>query len=58
MRCENNFCIYESNGKCMLNKISIDGLGMCAECIYPTIDEQILADAKQQLLKTYEKEDS
>ena len=58
MKCENSFCIYESNGKCILKNISIDGLGMCTECIYPAIDEKILADAKQKLLKIYEKEDN
>ena len=55
MDCENNFCIYESNGKCLLHEISIDSLGMCAECIYPDIDEEVLNQAKSRLLKTYKK---
>ncbi len=56
MKCENRFCIYESKGKCTLDKIYIDSLGMCAECIYPDIDEKILNQAKLKLLKSLEKD--
>ena len=33
MNCENKFCIYQNERKCMLNKVDIDSLGMCADCI-------------------------
>lgn len=55
MNCENNFCIYQSNGECILKEINIDGLGMCTECIYPNIDINILNKAKTDFLKRYEK---
>ena len=51
MKCENKFCIYESKGKCTLNEINIDSLGMCADCIYPDIDEKVLNQAKLKLLR-------
>lgn len=54
MICENVFCIYQFNGKCHAETINIDRLGMCTECIYPDIDENILNDAKLALLKKYE----
>ena len=54
MECENSFCIYQSQGKCLLDNISIDISGMCTECIYPDIDEKILNKAKSKLLKKYE----
>ena len=57
MKCENSFCVYQSKGKCMLDKVSIDSLGMCAECIYPDIDDKILNQAKSKLIKGYQKED-
>ena len=57
MNCENNFCIYQSKGKCVLGEVSIDSLGMCAECIYPNIDEKILNQAKSKLLMDYQKAD-
>lgn len=57
MKCENGFCIYQSKGKCILENVVINSLGMCTECIYPDIDEKILNQAKSKLLKYYEKED-
>lgn len=58
MKCENSFCIYQSDGDCILKEISIDNLGMCADCIYPNIDEKVLNQAKLKLLKYYEKTDN
>ncbi len=55
MKCENNLCVYQLNGKCILNKISIDSLGMCAECILPDFDEKTLNESKESFLKRYEK---
>lgn len=57
MNCENTFCIYESNGKCILENVFINSLGMCAECIYPDINEKIVNEAKSEFLKKYEKQD-
>lgn len=54
MKCENNFCIYCSKGKCIIEIVSIDSMGMCTECIYPDINEEILNQAKSELLKKYE----
>ena len=56
MDCENCFCIYESKGKCILENVGINSLGMCTECIYPDIDEEIVNTAKINLLKKYQKE--
>ncbi len=58
MRCENIFCIYQSNGRCTLDEVSMDILGMCTECIYANIDKDILEQARVKLLKEYEKLDS
>ena len=55
MNCENKFCIYQNEGKCMLNRVDIDSLGMCADCIYPDIDEKVLNQAKLELLREYQK---
>lgn len=58
MNCENKFCIYQSKGKCILEEIDIDSLGMCADCIYPDIDEKILNQAKLRLLNLYKEIDN
>ena len=50
MECLNHYCIYEDGGKCRLESISVDEVGMCACCIYPEIDEGILTAAKKDLI--------
>ncbi len=52
MKCENKFCIYQCKGKCIIKEVSIDDLGMCSQCIYPSIDEKILNIAKLKSLKS------
>lgn len=58
MKCENEFCIYQYKNKCTLKEIEIDSFGICADCIYPNIDEKILIEAKLKLLKNYDKRDN
>ena len=58
MNCENKFCIYQSEGECILEEIDIDSLGMCADCIYPDIDEEVLNQAKLRLLNFYKEIDN
>ena len=53
MNCENVFCIYQSNGICNAEQISINPCGMCTECIYPDIDSKTLEEAKKALLEKY-----
>ena len=54
MKCENYFCIYEDNGKCILDKIELDIMGQCTECIYVNLESDVLKEAKQNLLRKYE----
>lgn len=54
MNCENGFCIYQSDGNCTHQKIRLDRSGMCMDCIYPDIDEEILEQAKFKLLTQYQ----
>lgn len=57
MNCENEFCIYQCDGYCTLNHISIDHSGRCADCIYPNIDRKQLVQLKRKLLKKYKNTD-
>lgn len=52
MKCENNFCVYQTKGTCRLKTIRLDNTGMCTECIQPTIDKNILKQAKQEFLQS------
>ena len=56
MNCENYFCIYESNGKCSLESVSLNILGACDNCVYPSIDRDYLEKVKQKTLESYESE--
>lgn len=54
MRCENYFCIYWSEDICCLDSISLDILGNCQDCIYVTINEEILQQARLEQLNQYQ----
>lgn len=58
LNCENQFCIYEENGKCILDKVELDIMGQCTECIYVNLEDSVLKKAKQKLLKKYEISDT
>ena len=42
MKCENLFCLYEENGNCILDKISLDIIGQCTNCIHVDIPKNDL----------------
>ena len=52
--CENEFCIYQKQGKCILESIQLDIRGNCIECICVNIEENSLNNLKGQLLEKYE----
>ncbi|MBR3300231.1 MAG: hypothetical protein IKI68_01975 [Clostridia bacterium] len=58
MKCENYFCIYEENGACILEEISLNISGTCEECIYPSIDPGYLEGKKHLLLQKFDKLDN
>ena len=47
MNCENIFCIYQSKSKCILENVDINNMGMCADCIYPDIDEKLIISPRR-----------
>lgn len=51
MKCENCFCIYQSDNKCTLDEISLDSSGMCIDCFYVDIAEETLMSAKLKQIK-------
>lgn len=42
MNCENIFCIYWENEKCILDETSLDILGNCKNCIYVDFEDELL----------------
>lgn len=51
MECENLFCVYWSNNKCILDEISLDIQGNCMSCIYVEIDKNIMQKSREEFLK-------
>ncbi len=48
--CENEFCIYQRHGKCILDCIQLDTQGNCTDCIYINVTEDALNSLKEKLL--------
>ncbi len=58
MTCENMFCIYQDAecDECTLEDISLDDVGMCADCIHINIDMTELQEKKDKILQRYQDE--
>ncbi len=50
MDCENQFCMYQTDGKCMFNEISINSIGMCEGDTYINISDELLNKIKTENL--------
>ncbi len=48
MFCENIFCIYQEDGKCIFDETTIDIDGMCSECMLVEIDSELLERLKKE----------
>lgn len=48
MNCDNSFCIYWQDNRCLLEEISLDRLGQCMDCIYVEIKEEELAEHRKE----------
>ena len=51
--CENDFCIYQKNGHCILNSIELNTFGACDSCIYININNKQLKEEKLKLLNKF-----
>ena len=55
MHCENFLCIYEKNGKCLIEGIDLDIMGQCTSCIYPNFEKEVLQRYKEKTIKDLDK---
>jgi len=51
MNCEANYCIYNKNWVCILDKIRINSLSMCDSCEIVTVPGENLEQYKNERLK-------
>ncbi len=54
MKCEVDFCIYQKDGKCIVDKIQINSLGMCDTRIDVSFDSKFIEETKQKQLENIE----
>lgn len=52
--CENEFCIYQLNGKCALDTIEVGMLGSCESCIVINISAEELYKKKLETIASVE----
>lgn len=57
MECENVFCVYQKNEKCILDEIRIDICGRCSSCIVVEPETEYLDKLKDEMLKRFEEYD-
>ncbi len=48
MECENEYCIYQKNGKCIADSITLDISGVCTTCILVDIPKDELERFKEE----------
>ena len=48
MKCEHEYCVYNNEGKCLFEKVAINGLGMCDNCIVVSIENEFLQTEKDR----------
>ncbi len=51
LSCENEFCTYQKQGKCILESVQLDIQGNCTDCIYIKVEEETLNKLKEKLLR-------
>lgn len=56
--CENCFCIYYQHHLCRLDHICLDIHGRCASCILIELEEPLMQEKREKLLKRYQDEEA
>lgn len=54
MECLNMMCIYQKDGQCLLDEITIDETGACSSVIYPDIPAEIIENEKTKLREKFD----
>ncbi|MCL2500560.1 MAG: hypothetical protein FWE90_09525 [Defluviitaleaceae bacterium] len=54
MNCEYEFCIYNKDKKCRLDKIAVNHLGMCDDYCSVMLDKDYLDNEKERQFGEYE----
>ena len=50
VKCENEYCIYWSENRCLLDNVSVDGRGLCQSCVLVSLSEWSLGQLREEAL--------
>ncbi len=54
MRCDNELCVYnEEDGTCILDEITVDECGMCADCIMLSFTKEEREERREEMLRSF-----
>ena len=56
-KCENNQCIYQNNGKCVLKMISVDSAGKCTKCVLVGIPKKEMDEIQEKVRAILKRKD-
>ena len=54
MICENDYCIYWKDNRCILNEIYVNKIGLCESCIHISIPDDDLKKVREEQLARME----
>lgn len=57
MECRYEFCLYNQENECSLQKISINEVGLCEACILVSLEKDRLEEEKREQLEKLEQFD-
>lgn len=52
LSCENEFCIYQKHGICILKSVHLDIQGNCLDCMYIHFEENVVKNLKDKYLRS------
>ena len=54
MICENDYCIYWEDNRCILDEIYVNKIGLCESCIYVSIPGEKFKKMREEQLARME----
>ena len=54
IQCENEWCVYQENNRCVMQTVTLDIQGQCQECVYVSLDAEWLQQRKNEARQALE----
>lgn len=57
LSCENHWCIYNDEHYCIFEEIELDEIGVCRNCVFITIPDEMEEKFKNEVLDYFKIQD-